>query len=434
MADTVATEALPTGSTWRRFPRWLPPVRLLWIVLIALAVYGIQSFGYQMGIPSLVVLPVIAIVVDLLFQTVRFPRVRFPDAAIATGLFLTLIFPPTVPLLLAGTATGAAIALRHILRYRGRPWFNPTMTGALLGSVLFGLAPAWWVAVGPPVAYGTVGEFAMLALGGVLLLRNWRAWRLPAAFFMTYAFLAVVQHVIVGASTDPRVLFLEAIDPVTIFFGLFMVTEPRSSPSALRGQTLYAGVVGVAAAMFPIFTPTLAVFLALLVGNLMSVGMRRVPEGLPAVGTPAAPAEAPSADRKVRPRRVKDRRTTPVRWPVAYRVTSGVVALVILAAVAGIGGVGHSAAPLFQLTGPGGGGGGGTANCMKDNPSIPASTLSTLHKMLGPSVVLSYNSGNGVVVFYDPVNQVTVTESDLYEDYGYAEFNGDDYAVSGCSG
>jgi hypothetical protein len=49
-------------------------------------------------------------------------------------------------------------------------------------------------------------------------------------------------------------------------------------------------------------------------------------------------------------------------------------------------------------------------------------------------VILSYDSSTGVVVFYDPVNQVTVTETDLYEDYGYAEFNGDDYAVSGCSG
>lgn len=53
--------------------------------------------------------------------------------------------------------------------------------------------------------------------------------------------------------------------------------------------------------------------------------------------------------------------------------------------------------------------------------------------MLGPSVILSYNSGTGAVVFYDPVNHVTVTETDLYEDYGYAEFNGDDYAVSGCA-
>jgi hypothetical protein len=56
-----------------------------------------------------------------------------------------------------------------------------------------------------------------------------------------------------------------------------------------------------------------------------------------------------------------------------------------------------------------------------------------LHKALGPSVLLSYDANTGLTVFYDPVNQVTVTETDLYEDFGYAEFNGDDYAVSGCS-
>ena len=32
------------------------------------------------------------------------------------------------------------------------------------------------------------------------------------------------------------------------------------------------------------------------------------------------------------------------------------------------------------------------------------------------------------MVFYDPVNHATVTETNIYEDYGFAEFNGDDYA------
>ncbi|MGP8110744.1 MAG: RnfABCDGE type electron transport complex subunit D [Thermoplasmata archaeon] len=434
MAEPEAVTRSSSRGPRQVLQRALPPVRLLWMFLAVLAVYGIETFGYAAGLASLLVLPVVAVVLDLLFQAARFPRPRFPDAAIATGLFLALIFPPTAPLLLAATAAGGAIALRHILRYRGRPWFNPAMTGALLGSFLFGLAPAWWVAVGPPVGYyGTVGEFAMLAMGGVLLLRNWRAWRLPAAFFLTYAILAVFQHVIVGASTDPRILFLEAIDPVTIFFGLYMVAEPRTAPAALRAQTLYAGVVGVAAALFPIFTPTIAVLLALFVGNLMSVALRRAPESSASVSASGAAAARRGGARRADRLRAKAGRATPVRWSVAYRIGAGFAAFVAIAAVAGIGGLGHSSAPLFQLTGPGGGGGGGAANCEKDNPSIPVSTLSTLHKMLGPSVILSYNSGTGVVVFYDPVNQVTVTETDLYEDYGYAEFNGDDYAVSGCA-
>ena len=72
------------------------------------------------------------------------------------------------------------------------------------------------------------------------------------------------------------------------------------------------------------------------------------------------------------------------------------------------------------------------AACAQDNPSIPAGTLSMLHNRLGPSTILHYDASTGVTVFYDPVNQVTVTETDMFEDYGFAEFNGDDAAASGC--
>lgn len=73
------------------------------------------------------------------------------------------------------------------------------------------------------------------------------------------------------------------------------------------------------------------------------------------------------------------------------------------------------------------------AACAKDNASIPSATLQSLHRALGPSVIISFDARSGLTVFYDPVNSVTVTETDLYEDYGSAEFNGDDLAVSGCS-
>lgn len=75
-----------------------------------------------------------------------------------------------------------------------------------------------------------------------------------------------------------------------------------------------------------------------------------------------------------------------------------------------------------------------TNNCTTDNPGVPANVASFLHQRLGPSVILSADTNSGTVVFYDPVNHATVTETNIYEDYGFAEFNGDDYAVMGCSG
>jgi hypothetical protein len=393
----------------------------LWVVLLGLGLYGSNYLG-GLGTSSLLVAPLIGGVVDLGFQSVRFARPRFPDAALATGLFIALIFPPTASLVLVAALTFAAVAFRHVLRYRGHPWFNPAATGVLLGTLFLGLAPAWWVGIGP------YGEIVLVALGLVMIARSPHQWRLPAVFVLTYGLLSIVQHVVAGASLSANVLLLQAIDPATLFFALFMVSEPRTAPGAPHEHVLYAGVIGISAAFLPLFLPSLGILVALLVGNVLAIGLRRV-AATNSLGHRSEPGSLGRA-RPVRP-------SKSLRWPASYRVGAGVLTLIVVAAVVAANPVAHSAVPLVQtpVSPIGGGGGGGTtlSSCQNDNPSISSGTLSELHKMLGPSVILSYDSSTGVVVFYDPVNHVTVTESDLYEDYGFAEFNGDDYAVTGCA-
>jgi len=408
------------------WPRLLPPARLLWVSLAVLGVYGVDVLA-GLGELSLVVLPLVAVLTDLAFQAARYPRLRFPDAALVTGLFLALIFPPVVPLVLAGAATFAAIAIRHALRYRGHPFLNPAVSGVVLGGVLFGLAPAWWAAVGP------LGEYLMLGLGAVLLIRTPRAWRVPLGFFVAFSLAVAAVHLLVSATVDSNVLFLAVVDPATLFFGLYMVTEPRTAPSDPVLQPIYGAAVGVGAAALPLVLPSLGVLVALLVVNA-SVALLRVGVSV---------RDARPVLQRSRTRASRARKSRPARWPVAYRASTVFFVLVVLIAAAGLSPNAHPQ-PIV-VTGPGSGGGGSGSgsgsgggggvpltNCSRDNPSIPASTLSSLHQLLGPSVILSDNPNNGVVVFYDPVNHVTVTESDLYEDFGYAEFNGDDYAVSGC--
>jgi hypothetical protein len=361
---------------------------------------------------------VVAAIVDLGFQSVRFTRLRFPDSALATGLFLALIFPPTADLVLVAAVAFAAVSFRHVLRFGGRPWFNPAASGIVLGTLFLGLAPAWWVGIGP------FGEVAVVALGLTLLARNRHQWRLPAAFLATYGLLAVFEHAVAGTSLSVHVLLLQAIDPATLFFALFMVVEPRSAPAPAHEQVLFAGVVGVTAAFLPLFLPTLGILVALLGGNLLALWLRFHATRV------SVPHRSPSRAIGRRGPRFA------LRWPTSYRVGAGILTVIVLVVVVSANPVAHPTVPLLQApASPGGGGGGGgtPANCQSDNPLIPSSTLSELHKLLGPSVILSYDSSTGIVVFYDPVNHVTVTESDLYEDYGFAEFNGDDYAVSGCA-
>ena len=405
--------------------RFFPPARVTWLALLALGLWGIE-YLHGLGLGSLLGLPIVAVVTDLALQRVRFSTIRFPDAAIASALFLALILPPTVSIVSAGAIVFLVIVVRHSLRSRGRPWFNPATTGIVAGALLFGMSPAWWVALGPS------GEYLMVGLGLLLFARSPGSWRLPVTFFLVYGILTVPEHVLFGAATSARVLILQAIDPAPLFFGLFMIPEPRTAPSAPRAHPLYAGSVAITAVFLPIVFPALGILLALLVGNGLAVALRR-PEELPTIVARSRRQRTPPGRVPTRPSgRLVTSRRDPARWTTGRRVAAGLFAVSVVALLAA-GSPGVARMPLVALGGPPNLGGGGLTNCGSDNPTIAASTLQTLHQTLGPSVILSYDQNSGAVVFYDPVNQVTVTETDLYEDYGYAEFNGDDFATSGCS-
>lgn len=413
----AVTRLSPLRAIWE----WLTPVRLLIGCLLVVAGYGIQWLG-GLGLESVVVLPMLAVVVDLLFQRVRFRQLRVPEAALATGLFLALLLPPTVPLVAAAGVVVSALAVRHIFRFRGRPWFNPAALGIVLGAVFFGTTPAWWVGL------GTNGELLMAALGLLLTLRQPSRWRIPVAFFLAYVSLSVLQHALFGGADTARVLLLSAIDPSVVFFGLYMVVEPRTSPASPAAQPLYGGLVAFGALFLPVILPTIGLLVGLLLGNVLALF----------VGSPTrsgAPSDAAAPGPSVPRRRAGLPRSASTRWGLGRRAGAAFVLLFVIGAFS-LASATPGAPPVVLVSSGSGAGGSGSSTvvgCQQDNPTIPSSTASMLHNKLGPSVLLSYDPSTSVTKFYDPVNQVTVTETDLYEDYGFAEFNGDDYTVQGCA-
>lgn len=404
------------------------PARLLWMLLLALGAYAIAFTLQGVGIVSIIALPALAVETDVLFQMFRFHKIRPPDAAMATGLLLALLLPPTVPLLQAAGVASAAIALRHVLRFQDRPVFNPAAAGVLMGAVFFGLAPSWW---------GSIGMALVFILGIVLTLRTPGSWRIPLAFFLSYATLSVFGNLIIGEVTSPQVLLLGAVDPAVLFFGFFMVPEPRTSVSRSTDRWIFGLVVGVATGILPAFLPSLAPLVALLLGNGAALVLRRSHAvEIPTVEAKTrAPPRQPSRRERARRRRERTVQETRSEWTTPRRIVSGVVVVVLLGGMA-MALNAPSATPFTALRPSlpvSAGNVSASNNCSTDNPSVPSDVASFLHQRLGPSVILSADTGTGTVVFYDPVNRATVTETNIYEDYGFAEFNGDDYAVMGCS-
>lgn len=256
---------------WKRY---LPPVRLVWISLLILIDYGGGFVSSSRTIPILAVL-MAGVATDLGFQRVRFPKLRIPDAALATSMFLVLIIWPSDVSFAVTSVAVAAVGIRHVVRSGGHPWLNPAAAGLTLGVIVFAIPTSWHIGV------DLRESLVIVALGALLIAKAPRTWKLPAAFFASYvpAVLAL-SAATGGAHLGLPLVTIGPLSAEPLFFGLFMVTEPRTAPSSPRSMPLFGVVVAVASAGLPILfnkvpliasLGIMAPFLALFVGNALTL-------------------------------------------------------------------------------------------------------------------------------------------------------------------
>ena len=278
----VPTPVRPSASARRWYDprviwkRYLPPVRLVWIFLLGIAWSQGAFLAVGQATPILAIL-FLGILTDLGFQWIRFPKLRVPDAALATSLFVALIiWPATFDLALASIAV-VSVGLRHVVRISGHPALNPAAAGIVLATILFAMPTSWHVGLAPEVSV------AIALMGALLVARAPHTYRLPLGYFAAYLPLTVLlTFALGGAKHWLSVLELGALGPASIFFGVFMVTEPRTAPSARPAMWVFAILVGAVSAGFPVlFTEipilgafgVIAPFLALFVGNVFTFAL-----------------------------------------------------------------------------------------------------------------------------------------------------------------
>ncbi|HKS59549.1 MAG TPA: hypothetical protein VJS68_02080 [Thermoplasmata archaeon] len=300
-----AAAALPRGVTkavprkdplpLRIWKRHFPPVRLVWIFLLVI-VWNAQGFVNRAVAEPLLALPLICAAVDLGLQFTRFPRLRFPDAALGNGLFLAIIlWPATISLEFAAIAA-ATVGLRHLVRRGGHPLLNPAALGVTIAATLFALPQPWHVGT-------TLDQTVLVAILGLILWsRAWHTWRLWGVYFAAnLSATALIAFLLGGAGSLGLALPPVLMGSAPVFYGMFMVTEPRTAPSARGRMILFGALVGVLAAGLPALLSeypevsalgVLAPYLALFIGNLLALtgrapgAARRPAPAVPAVTRP----------------------------------------------------------------------------------------------------------------------------------------------------
>jgi len=281
----------------------LPALRRFATGITVLNICGHAFLGFEQALATPVVALVVAYASETLLETVeawrvgRPPRYRGGLRAVVDFLLSAHITALAVSMLLyAGDrlapiafGTAVAIASKYLVSFdvagRRRHVFNPSNLGITLTLLLFpsvGVAQPYMFTENISGGWDWFVPVVVVLVGSLL---NWRfTRRLPliAAWLSAFVLQAALRHLLFGG------LFVPALNPMTgvafLLFTFYMVTDPATTPSSVRGQIAFGasvallyGTIVVAHVVFGLFF-ALSLTCAFRGGWLFLQELRRVPE------------------------------------------------------------------------------------------------------------------------------------------------------------
>src|SRR6266550_1791807 len=229
-------------ALWTRLgqldPRWLVSFLITLVLVLGEARYGILG-GYD----RLAVALGVCVATELALS--RWMRGRFanPQSAYITGISLAPLIKPRVDLLWPFALGGfLAIASKSVLQYRRRHLWNPSN----FAIALLVLAAPASVAILSRQWGNDLATNAVIWCFGLLIASRVRMLHVTLTYVAGFVALAALRHWIVGGP------LLAEIAPITgpmyQLFIFFMITDPKTTVSTVRGRIIVAAAVAVAEA------------------------------------------------------------------------------------------------------------------------------------------------------------------------------------------
>ncbi|NRF91658.1 RnfABCDGE type electron transport complex subunit D [Paenibacillus frigoriresistens] len=250
-----------TANQWMKTPKGYVAASMVFFLLIA-------SFWSQdiSGIYNGLIAVGVSSAADMICSRIAKRKRFMPDGAVITGLIIALILGTTSPWYMVAGTSIMAILSKHLLVYKKKPIFNPAAFGLLLSILFFRSGQSWWGAFGDLPAWSVV----FLLIGGYMVTNRVNKFPQVFSFLGTYFILLLIMGILnVGDATDAlRSPFINA----SLFFALFMLTDPPTSPAKVKDQVIFgilSAVVG--AVIYGIFGGLMYLFIGLLVGNLYHI-------------------------------------------------------------------------------------------------------------------------------------------------------------------
>ena len=238
----------------------------LLIAAFGLSLAGDLSFGAKYLVISTGILWVACYVINKIFAWFLDVPTN-PESTHVTALILALIIPPmsslyelNITFLLA--AAGLAIASKYVINIKNKHLFNPAAIAVALTALGPKQSANWWV--------GATALLPFVLIGGFLLVRKLRRWRMVLTFFAA-SVVATILYNLIGHSNALTALHKTFSDSALFFLGFVMLTEPQTMPPTSKKQVWYGALVGF---LLPpqahIFSFYFSPELALITGNIFS--------------------------------------------------------------------------------------------------------------------------------------------------------------------
>jgi Na+-translocating ferredoxin:NAD+ oxidoreductase RnfD subunit len=247
-----------TANQWAKTPKGYVVFSMVAFLFIA----SIWTSDIK-GIYNAIIAVVTCSVLDMLCSRIVKKKRTLPDGAVITGLIIALILSTATSWHIVALTSAIAILSKYIFVHKKKPIFNPAAFGLLLSILLFQTGQSWWGAFGDLPAWSIL----FLLIGGYMVTNRINKFPQVFIFLGTYLALLLIMAIlnIGGASDALRPPFINA----TLFFALFMLTDPPTSPAKVKDQIMFSFLTAVVGAVvYGLFGGLMYLFIGLLFGNL----------------------------------------------------------------------------------------------------------------------------------------------------------------------
>jgi Na+-translocating ferredoxin:NAD+ oxidoreductase RnfD subunit len=241
------------------------PKGLLTIIFAILLAIAAPAAGIGHVWAGLVVGSIAAMLVDAAILRFRNKNQdwEFPSGALLTAVIVSMVLSPEEPWYVVAITSVIAVISKYVFRVRTANVFNPAALALVVTFYLFNTGQSWWGAMTDAGWLGLV----VLIVTGVFITDRVNKMPMVLAFLGAYYLLFTITAFVADPAWVVEIFRTPDLQMV-LFFALFILTDPPTSPTKYPHQ-IVCGVL-VAVVSYAVFEWTGAAYYLLagvLVGN-----------------------------------------------------------------------------------------------------------------------------------------------------------------------